>query len=324
MRAPTPVSALVHSSTLVTAGVYLLIRLLCRLGDLVLRGFISGLLLTVSLVTIIIAGLSGCFEVDLKKVVALSTLRQLGIMIFSLSIGYYGLAFFHLVRHALFKALLFLRVGRALHMFSSSQELRDYGGLWVRRPCTRGCWALARMSLMGLPFLSGFYSKDLIVEGCLSGGLNWLSLFGAVVGVVRTSVYLGRIYIRRVWGKVVGSCVQGVERQRVYDVLPGVGLGVGAVLGGYLIQSRVFIFNEVLVLEGGFRVLVLLRLIVGVILSFVYSLGRSSYFIKSKYQGIKLFRFFFYRIWFSAYLVPVLRRLGFKGSRLMFKEVDLG
>lgn len=172
MRAPTPVSALVHSSTLVTAGVYLLIRLLCRIGDLVLRRLISGLLLTVSLVTVIISGLSGCFEVDLKKVVALSTLRQLGIIIFSLRIGYYGLAFFHLVRHALFKALLFLRVGRAIHMFRSSQELRDYGGLWVRRPCTRGCWALARISLMGLPFLSGFYSKDLIVEGCLSGGLN--------------------------------------------------------------------------------------------------------------------------------------------------------
>lgn len=82
-------------------------------------------------------------------------------------------------------------------------------------------------------------------------------MFGAAIGVARTSVYLGRIYLRRVWGKVAGSYIQGVERQRTYDVLPGVRLGVGAVLGGYLIQSRVFIFNEVLVLEGGFRVIVL-------------------------------------------------------------------
>lgn len=95
-------------------------------------------------------------------------------------------------------------------------------------------------------------------------------------------------------------------------------------LGGYLIQSRVFIFNEILVLEGRFRLIVLWRLIVGVILSLAYSLGRSSYFIKSKHQRIKLFRFFFYRMWFSADLVPVLRRLGFRGSRLIFKEVDLG
>lgn len=107
---------------------------------------------------------------------------------------------------------------------------------------------------------------------------------------------MGRIYIRRVWGKVAGSCIQGVERQRVYDVLPGVALGFGAVLGGYLIQSRVFVFNEVLVLEGGFRVVVLWRLIVGIILSLVYSLGRRSYFVKSKHRGVKLFRFFFYRI----------------------------
>lgn len=130
--------------------------------------------------------------------------------------------------------------------------------------------------------------------------------------------------MRRVWGKVAGSCIQGVERQRAYDVLPGVGLGIGAVLGGYLIQSRVFVFNEVLVLEGGFGFIVLMRLVVGIIMSLAYSLGRRPYFIKGKHYRIKLFRFFFYRIWFSAYLVPVLRYLGFKGSQLMFKEVDLG
>ncbi|MEW8078579.1 MAG: proton-conducting transporter membrane subunit [Candidatus Thiodiazotropha endolucinida] len=132
--APTPVSALVHSSTLVTAGVYLMVRLLIGVGELQVGGFVRSLLLVVSLLTNVMAGISACFEVDLKKIVALSTLRQLGIIVMALAMGYYSLAFFHLITHALFKSLMFIRVGRVIHLFGDSQDLRDVGGLWERMP----------------------------------------------------------------------------------------------------------------------------------------------------------------------------------------------
>lgn len=132
--APTPVSALVHSSTLVTAGVYLMVRLLIGVGELQVGGFVRSLLLVVSLLTNVMAGISACFEVDLKKIVALSTLRQLGIIVMALAMGYYSLAFFHLITHALFKSLMFIRVGRVIHLFGDSQDLRDFGGLWERMP----------------------------------------------------------------------------------------------------------------------------------------------------------------------------------------------
>lgn len=170
ISAPTPVSALVHSSTLVTAGVYFLIRVCLRVDRMPVVG--SLLLLWVGLFTINIAGFRACFEVDFKKVIALSTLSQLGVIIFSLRLGYYMLAFFHLMSHAFFKALIFISVGRVIHSLKDFQELRDIGGLWLRMPLTRGSLVLSSISLIGLPFLSGFYSKDLIVEGCLEGGLN--------------------------------------------------------------------------------------------------------------------------------------------------------
>lgn len=127
ISAPTPVSALVHSSTLVTAGVYLIIRVVRGVG--VYGGSGSLWLLIVSLFTIFMAGVRACFEVDMKKIVALSTLSQLGVIMFSLSLGCYALAFFHLVSHALFKALLFVGVGCVIHNHSDCQDFRMIGGL---------------------------------------------------------------------------------------------------------------------------------------------------------------------------------------------------
>lgn len=321
IRAPTPVSALVHSSTLVTAGVYLLVRLLDRVGGVEVGRLVSQLLLVVSLVTVIMSGLGACFEVDLKKVVALSTLSQLGMIVLSLGMGLYGLAFFHLVTHALFKALLFLSVGRIIQGFGGSQDLRVVGGLWGRMPTTRGCWALARMCLIGLPFLRGFYSKDLIIEGCLGGGLNWLVGVGVFVGVMLTGVYSGRVFVGRVCGKPRGSCVQVLERKRAYDVVPGLLLGVVAVRGGYLIQSRIFCFNEVFVLERGFGDLIPIIGIGGVLVVLVYALKSK---VKLNSALAKMLQFFFLRIWFAYYLVPVFTSLVFRGRGFVFKEVDLG
>lgn len=159
IAAPTPVSALVHSSTLVTAGVYLLIRF--SEFSRTHRNFI---LLVISSLTIFISGLVAFFEYDLKKIIALSTLSQLGVIIFAISINLSQLAFFHLITHALFKALLFLCAGVIIHGNQNSQDIRSYGSLILNFPVVGRCLNLANLSLCGLPFLSGFYSKDLIVE----------------------------------------------------------------------------------------------------------------------------------------------------------------
>nr|YP_010316736.1 NADH dehydrogenase subunit 5 [Liorhyssus hyalinus]UMY76358.1 NADH dehydrogenase subunit 5 [Liorhyssus hyalinus] len=159
MAAPTPVSALVHSSTLVTAGVYLLIRF-----SPLLYNFDMSLPLMISVLTMFMSGLGANFEYDLKKIIALSTLSQLGLMMSILFMGYSTVAFFHLLTHAFFKALLFLCAGLIIHCMNDSQDIRHMGGLVNHLPYTSVCFSISNMSLCGLPFLSGFYSKDLVLE----------------------------------------------------------------------------------------------------------------------------------------------------------------
>nr|YP_009441585.1 NADH dehydrogenase subunit 5 [Tachyta nana]AOY39260.1 NADH dehydrogenase subunit 5 [Tachyta nana] len=159
MAAPTPVSALVHSSTLVTAGVYLLIRF-----NLILSNSLCLFLLLISVLTMFMAGLGANFEFDLKKIIALSTLSQLGLMMSILALGNYKLAFFHLLTHALFKALLFMCAGVIIHNMNNMQDIRYMGNLMVHMPLTCMCMNISNLALCGMPFLAGFYSKDLILE----------------------------------------------------------------------------------------------------------------------------------------------------------------
>nr|ALO76296.1 NADH deshydrogenase subunit 5 [Sinoxylon sp. SIN01] len=158
MAAPTPVSSLVHSSTLVTAGVYLLIRFGNFGEGIAFLGLLLGLM------TMFMAGLGANFEYDLKKIIALSTLSQLGLMMSILFMGRADLAFFHLLTHALFKALLFMCAGNLIHSMGNCQDIRFMGSFVVQMPLTISLFSISNMSLCGLPFLSGFYSKDLILE----------------------------------------------------------------------------------------------------------------------------------------------------------------
>jgi len=173
IAAPTPVSALVHSSTLVTAGVFLLIRFNILFTDTFLRK----ILLLIGGLTIFIAGISANFEFDLKKIIALSTLSQLGLMIRILAIGFPKLAFFHLLTHALFKALLFICAGAIIHNIKNSQDIRDIGALGKLIPFTTSCLNVSNLALCGIPFLAGFYSKDLILEIVILSPLNIFSFF---------------------------------------------------------------------------------------------------------------------------------------------------
>nr|WDS46356.1 NADH dehydrogenase subunit 5 [Parnassius apollonius] len=173
MAAPTPVSALVHSSTLVTAGVYLLIRFNMLLIDM----FFFKLLLLLSGLTMFMAGITANYEFDLKKIIALSTLSQLGLMMSILSMGLPELAFFHLLTHAMFKALLFMCAGVIIHMMNDNQDIRFMGGISLYIPMTSLCMNISNLALCGIPFLAGFYSKDLILEMVSMSNLNMLIFF---------------------------------------------------------------------------------------------------------------------------------------------------
>lgn len=181
MAAPTPVRALVHSSTLVTAGVYVLIRY-CK--------FDMSQIIYIGSATMILAGLRACVERDLKKIVALSTLSQLGVIMVSIGTNAKSYCFFHLISHACFKALLFLCVGTFIHSVYGSQDHRSFDKI---NPITLSVFcAIANMSLLGFIFTSGFYRKDMILEE-LYRGASSLMIAIFLIGIGLTSCYSMKI-----------------------------------------------------------------------------------------------------------------------------------
>jgi NADH-ubiquinone oxidoreductase chain 5 len=165
MEGPTPVSALIHAATLVTAGIFLIIR--CSMifeQSLPILFFIT----IVGSLTAFFASSVGLVQNDLKRVIAYSTCSQLGYMIFACGLSHYSVALFHLANHALFKALLFLSAGCVIHGFSDEQDLRKMGGLIQFFPVSYIMILVGSLALTGIPFLTGFYSKDTILEVALS------------------------------------------------------------------------------------------------------------------------------------------------------------
>lgn len=161
MEGPTPVSALIHAATMVTAGVYLLMRSspLIEYSDTLLL-----LCLWIGAITTVFSSLIGLFQQDIKKVIAYSTMSQLGMMVIAIGLSSYNLALFHLVNHAFYKGLLFLGAGAVIHAVADNQDFRKYGGLRAFLPLTYSVMLIASLSLVAFPFMTGFYSKDFILE----------------------------------------------------------------------------------------------------------------------------------------------------------------
>ena len=188
MEGPTPVSALIHAATMVTAGVYLLMRSspLIEYSSTVLM-----LCLWIGSITTIFSSLIGLFQQDIKKVIAYSTMSQLGMMVIAIGLSSYNLALFHLVNHAFYKGLLFLGAGAVIHAVADNQDFRKYGGLITFLPLTYIVMLLASLSLVAFPFMTGFYSKDFILESTF-GQSTYSSIavyFIAVTGAMFTTLY---------------------------------------------------------------------------------------------------------------------------------------
>src|ERR1043165_564912 len=201
MAAPTPVSALVHSSTLVTSGVYLFIRFYFYIGV-----NIWVILIIIGVTTIFFSGVVGLVENDFKKIVALSTLRQIGLIIRRLGLGGYYYCFYHLILHALFKSLLFLGVGVVIHRYRGLQDGRLYGRLMFSSPVLGVYFLLSLMRLIGIPYISGFYSKDLIVEYSLFMGLNLVILVAIYLSLGLTLIYRARLIYNFVFQQSLNEC----------------------------------------------------------------------------------------------------------------------
>uniref|UniRef100_A0AAT9FF25 NADH-ubiquinone oxidoreductase chain 5 n=1 Tax=Haemaphysalis megaspinosa TaxID=1155002 RepID=A0AAT9FF25_9ACAR len=189
MAAPTPVSSLVHSSTLVTAGVYLMIRF----NYLFSENTNSMFLLKISLVTMIMSGMNAFFETDFKKIIAFSTLSQLSMMMIIVSLNMPELAFFHLIMHAIFKSMLFLCAGLIIHFMNGNQDIRMLGNFFKISPVIMSCMLISILSLMGYPFIGGFYSKDLILEFFFMKSNNMLLLLMFIMSIIFTFMYCIRL-----------------------------------------------------------------------------------------------------------------------------------
>nr|AYW52175.1 NADH dehydrogenase subunit 5 [Anthicidae sp. 1 ACP-2013] len=263
MAAPTPVSSLVHSSTLVTAGVYLLIRFNFALGENLML-----FLLFVGSMTMFMSGLGANFEFDLKKIIALSTLSQLGLMMSILALGGWKLAFFHLLTHALFKALLFMCAGNIIHNLGNCQDIRYMGGLVNSMPLTCTFINISNLSLCGIPFLSGFYSKDLIVEVMSMGVLNLYIYIIFYVSIGLTVCYSFRLVYYLFVGEVNFISLMGFS-EKSYTMLQGMGgLIFLVVFMGSCLMWLMFDSLYVIILPFTLKVFTLLMIFVGMIIGY--------------------------------------------------------
>lgn len=292
IAAPTPVSTLVHSSTLVTAGVYVLIRYYE-----VIQGVLELFVGVRAIITLLMAGFGASVEKDLKKVVALSTLRQLGAIVFSLSLGAVNVCFFHLIVHAYFKASMFLCVGVIIHVNCGVQDCRFIGGIWYKVPVVRSWFVICNACLIGLPFSSGFYSKDLIIEMCTYRDLGIFS-----VTCIYLSVFLTAFYsIRSMWVVCWKESLFPLEKVNdwgLFSFFPITVLRFNGLLRGYIIQCVMLEFRDYTCVSGIWKGLVITLVLIGILSGLSWQVFKS-YKYKKGWSGGYV-GWFFKRIWFLA------------------------
>lgn len=272
IAAPTPVSALVHSSTLVTAGVFLLIRFYDFISS---AWWFTPMLLLVAVSTTLIAGLRATTECDIKKIIALSTLSQLGIIIAAIGLNIVHLAFFHIVTHALFKALLFVCAGRFIHSHIHRQDLRWMGNLTRQMPTASSCLIMANLALCGFPFISGFYSKDIIVEASIFYHHNLLIVILILLAVGLTSFYSIRFRLCVIWGTSnCGPHIYLEERNSL--TTPILTLASISVISGAIIIWVTPIKQEIITIPLYQKLMPLVLVIVGASIAWLISTSKQK------------------------------------------------
>ena len=244
MEGPTPVSALIHAATMVTAGVFLVVRCspIYEYSQLALN-----VITIVGMSTAFFAASVALVQTDIKKIIAYSTCSQLGYMFFATGVGAYNVAMFHLFTHAFFKALLFLGSGSVIHAFKDEQNVNNMGGVWKKLPYTYTLMIIGTLALTGFPFLSGFFSKDAIIEFAYLRG-NTVGYYAAGVGILTaflTSIYSWRLIFKTFHGEYNNKEIKIDETHEspLVMLIPLVFLSVGAIFAGVAFKE-LFIGQE--------------------------------------------------------------------------------
>jgi NADH-ubiquinone oxidoreductase chain 5 len=346
MEGPTPVSALIHAATMVTAGVYLLMRTspLIEYSSTVLI-----LCLWIGAITTVFSSLIGLFQQDIKKVIAYSTMSQLGMMVIAIGLSSYNIALFHLVNHAFYKGLLFLGAGAVIHAVSDNQDFRKYGGLRPFLPLTYTVMLIASLSLVAIPFMTGFYSKDFILESAY-GQFYFSSIviyFIATIGAMFTTLYSVKVlyltFLTNPNGPIINY--KQVHEADIYMSLPLIILALFSIFFGYLTKdifiglgSGFFVDNSLyihpsheIMLDTEFAVPIVFKL-----LPLIFTLSLSTiaiifsefiatwliYFKLSKI-GYNIFGFFNQRflieMFYNNYMTGIILKLGGQTTKIIDK-----
>nr|YP_009537838.1 NADH dehydrogenase subunit 5 [Limenitis weidemeyerii]AYN60555.1 NADH dehydrogenase subunit 5 [Limenitis weidemeyerii] len=319
MAAPTPVSALVHSSTLVTAGVYLLIRFNNVLVDM----FFLKFLLLFSGLTMMMAGICANYEFDLKKIIALSTLSQLGLMMSILSMGFYDLAFFHLLTHAMFKALLFMCAGVIIHMMNNNQDIRMMGGISMYIPLTSLCTNISNLALCGIPFLAGFYSKDMILEMVSMSNLNLLIFYLYYFSTGLTMFYTIRLLMYLMIGDYNLLSIYNLYDEDYIMLKSMFILLFMSLISGSFLSWLIFYFPYMIYLPISLKMMVIYVMLTGMMMGWLIS--NMNIYSLNKFLMFYNLSSFLLMMWF----LPNLSTYGLNYYFLNFgqklsKNVDMG
>jgi len=346
MEGPTPVSALIHAATMVTAGVYLLMRVspLLEYSSITLT-----LCLWVGAITSVFSSLIGLFQQDIKKVIAYSTMSQLGMMVIGVGLSSYNIALFHLINHAFYKGLLFLAAGSVIHAVADNQDFRKYGGLIKFLPLTYSVILIASLSLVAFPFMTGFYSKDFILESAY--GKFYLSsiitYFIAVIAAIFTTLYSVKVlyltFLTNPNGPIVNY--KQAHESDIFMSFPLIILAIFSIFFGYItkdifigIGSGFFIDNSIFIspqheilinTEFGtpilFKILPLIFTVIFTLIALIYSELTPIKIIDFKLTriGYNIFGFFNQRflieLFYNKYITNQVLNIGGKTTKIIDK-----
>ena len=346
MEGPTPVSALIHAATMVTAGVYLLMRTspLIEYSSTVLL-----LCLWIGAITTIFSSLIGLFQQDIKKVIAYSTMSQLGMMVIAIGLSSYNIALFHLVNHAFYKGLLFLGAGAVIHAVADNQDFRKYGGLRPFLPLTYSVMLIASLSLVAFPFMTGFYSKDFILESAY-GQFYFSSIvvyFIATIGAMFTTLYSVKILYLTFLTNPNGPLINYKQAHEgdIFMSLPLIILAIFSIFFGYITKdifiglgSGFFADNSLFIhpsheimLDTEFAVTTIFKLLPLIftillsILSIILSelLPKLLLLFKFSNFGYNVFSFFNQRflieLFYNKYITGIILKLGGQTTKVIDK-----
>lgn len=346
MEGPTPVSALIHAATMVTAGVYLLMRTspLIEYSSTVLI-----LCLWIGAITTVFSSLIGLFQQDIKKVIAYSTMSQLGMMVIAIGLSSYNVALFHLINHAFYKGLLFLGAGAVIHAVADNQDFRKYGGLRPFLPLTYSVMLIASLSLVAFPFMTGYYSKDFILESSYGQYMFSSSVvyFLATLGASFTTLYSVKVLYLTFLTNPNGPLInyKQAHEGNIFMSLPLIILAIFSIFFGYLskdifigLGSGFFIDNSLFIHPSHeimldtefavptiFKILPLIFTVLFSILSILFSEFLPKLLISFKLSrlGYNIFSFFNQRflieLFYNKYLTGVILNLGGQTTKIIDK-----